>query len=235
VASTGGATTSGIDGRYELRMPVSPDPQTVTVSHPFWPETAPLYDIILGPTETRPFTWTLRPPDDAVANGEFEAGLRDWHSVGITPSVVTKPVHTGYFALALGGEGNTSFTTGVTQSMVITDSWEPVLSVWYNPVETNAADRFNVVVTTVTEAAGAAAPVTVTQVLTPSLNMPGWTLLAHRLGPVDSALSGSVAITFQLWHSGGNQDSILYLDEVSLGRTMGGPHKAYLPAVHRQY
>ena len=235
VASTGGATTSGIDGRYELRMPVSPDPQTVTVSHPFWPETAPLYDIILGPTETRPFTWTLRPPDDAVANGEFEAGLRDWHSVGITPSVVTKPVHTGYFALALGGEGNTPFTTGVTQSMVITDSWEPVLSVWYNPVETNAADRFNVVVTTVTEAAGAAAPVTVTQVLTPSLNMPGWTLLAHRLGPVDSALSGSVAITFQLWHSGGNQDSILYLDEVSLGRTMGGPHKAYLPAVHRQY
>ena len=236
-ADTGSSTRSGIDGRYELKMPGGPEPQTVSVSHPFWLATEPLYDVTLGPIETRPFTWTLRPPDDAVSNGEFEAGLEGWQPVGETPSVVADPVHTGHGALALGGAGDATFTTGVTQTAIITDSWEPVLSFWYNPVETDTDDRFNVVVTMVTEADGASAPVTVTHILTPSLDVPGWAHLAHRLGPPDVAFSGRATLTFQLWHSaGGNPAEIsLSLDEVSLGRTMGGPRKAYLPVVWKRY
>ena len=237
VAGTGNATSSDIDGRYELGMPGGLEPQTVAVSHPFWLATAPLYDVVLGPSETRPFTWTLRPPDDAVANGEFEAGLGDWRVVGVPPSVVSEPAHTGHLALKLSGEGDTTFTTGVTQSMEISSSWEPVVSFWYNPVEADAADRFRVVVTMVTEAARGAEPATVTLVLTPSLDLPGWTHVAQRLGPVDNTLSGRVTVAFQLWHSAGGNPaaSSLYLDEVSLGRTMGGPHKAYLPVAWRRY
>jgi len=237
VAGTGNATTSGIDGRYELKMPGGLEPQTVTVSHPFWPATAPLYDVTLGPIETRPFTWTLRPPDDAVTNGEFEAELEGWHPVGMAPSVVPEPVHTGHGALALGGTAGVTFTAGVTQSMVMTDSWEPVLSFWYNPAETDAGDRFNVVLTIVTQTTSATLPVTLTHVLTPALDTPGWTHLAHRLGPLDVALSGTVTLDLHLWHAAGSNPvtSTLYLDEVSLGRTMGGLHKAYVPVVWRRY
>jgi hypothetical protein len=237
VADTGNTTKSGIDGRYELNMPAGPEPQTVMVSHPFWLATAPLYDVTLGPIETRPFTWTLRPPDDAVTNGEFEAGLEGWHPVGLAPDVVAQPVHTGHSALKLGGTAGVTFTSGVTQSAVLTDSWEPVLSFWYNPVETGGDDRFNVVLTMVSQAAGAAQSVTVTQVLTPTLDVTGWTHLAHRLGPLDTALSGTVTLIFQLWHTPGSNPvtSILYLDEVSLGGTMGGPHKAYVPLVWKRH
>ena len=236
-ASTGYATTSGIDGRYELGMAGGLEPQTVTVSHPFWQAAAPLYDVTLGPIETRPFTWTLRPPDDAVTNGGFEAELEGWHPVGTAPSVVTEPVHTGHGALALGGTAGVTFTAGVTQSMVMTDSWEPVLSFWYNPAETDAGDRFNVVLTIVTQTTSATLPVQVTHVLTPPLEVPGWTHLAHRLGPLDVALSGTVTLDLHLWHAAGSNPvtSTLYLDEVSLGRTMGGPCKAYLPVVWKRY
>jgi hypothetical protein len=157
--------------------------------------------------------------------------------VGLAPDVVAQPVHTGHSALKLGGTAGVTFTSGVTQSAVLTDSWEPVLSFWYNPVETGGDDRFNVVLTMVSQAAGAAQSVTVTQVLTPTLDVTGWTHLAHRLGPLDTALSGTVTLIFQLWHTPGSNPvtSILYLDEVSLGGTMGGPHKAYVPLVWKRH
>jgi hypothetical protein len=236
-AGTGNATTSAIDGRYELKMPVSPDPQTVIVSHPFWLSPAPLYSVTLGLTDTLPFTWTLRSPDDAVTSGGFEAGLEGWQPVGSPPTVVTGPLHTGHGALALGGTTGVTFTAGVTQSAVLVDSWEPVLSFWYNPAETAAGDRFNVVLTVVSQTTTATLPVTLTYVLTPALDVPGWTHLAHRLGPLDVALSATVTLDFHLRHTPGSNPamSTLCLDEVSLGRTMGGPHKAYLPLVWKRY
>ncbi|MBN1136011.1 MAG: carboxypeptidase regulatory-like domain-containing protein [Anaerolineae bacterium] len=238
VAATGAAhtATSGLDGHFELNMPVSPDPHTVTVSHPFWLAPSPLYSVTLGLTETLPFTWTLRPPDDAVTNGEFEAGVEGWHSVGITPTVVNGPVHTGHGALALSGAAGVTLTAGVTQGVAITDSWEPVLSFWYNPTETAAGDRFNVFVTVVAQTISATLPVTLTHILTPALDTPGWTHLAYRLSPLDVALSATVTIDLRLWHAAGSNPvtSTLYLDEVSLGRTMGGPHKAYLPLVWKR-
>ncbi len=234
-AETAYTTTSSRDGCYRLGMLAWPDPQTVTISHHFWLAPAPLYSITLELTETLPFTWTLRPPDDAVTNGEFEAGLEGWHSVGITPTVVFQPVHTGYGALALGGAAGVTFTAGITQSVVITNSWEPVLSFWYNPADTAAGDRFNVMLTTVTQTLSTTLPLT--RVFTPSLDVPGWAHLAYHLGPLDVALSGTVTLDLQLWHAPGSNPvtSTLYLDEVSLGRAMGGPYKAYLPLAHKQY
>jgi len=237
VTGTTYTTTSGRDGYYELKMPAWLGPQAVTVSHPFWLATSPLYSVTLELIDTLPFTWTLRPPDDAVTNGEFEAGLAGWHSVGITPSIVTEPVHTGYSALALSGAAGVTLTAGVTQSVVITDSWEPALSFWYNPVGIGASDRFNVFLTVVTQTTSTTLPVTLTHILTPALDTPGWAHLAYHLGPPDIALSGTVDIRLQLWHtSGGNPvTSTLYLDEVSLGRATGGPYKAYLPLVQKSY
>jgi hypothetical protein len=237
VTGTAYATISGIDGRYELKMPVSPDPQAVTVSHPFWLAPAPLYSVTLGLTDTLPVSWTLRPPDDAISNGEFEAGLEGWHSVGITPSTVTEPVHTGHSALALGWAAGITFTAGVTQAVIITDSWEPVVSLWYNPAGTATDDRFNVFLTVVTQTTTATLPVTLTHLLTPALDVSGWTHLAYHLSPQDVALSGTVAIHFQLWHTPGGSSvtSTLYLDEVSMGRGTGGPYKAYLPLVQKSY
>ncbi len=106
VSGTTYATASGPGGRYELVLPAASGPLTFTVSHAAWLAPPPLYGLRFGPTETVEFTWTLRPPDDAVVNGQFESDLVGWSLLaadGLTPTVVTEPVHTGYGALALGG------------------------------------------------------------------------------------------------------------------------------------
>lgn len=201
ISDTVYATTSGYDGGYRLAAPPMPGPQAVVVSHPTWLAPAPVYSVTLGLTDTVTLTWTLRPPDDATVNGEFEAGLDGWSlivfeevsptigvtpTVLLTPTVVTEPVHTGRSALALGGAppvsqpvsvpltlggvpprrlpvtSPVSFTLGVTQTVVVTGAWEPVLSFWYRPVTTDTDDVFNVILTVVTQTLSPTVPITPT-------------------------------------------------------------------------
>jgi hypothetical protein len=232
ISGTGHATGSGAEGRFELKPPPSAAPQTVTVSHPIRLPPAPVYDVTLGLTETVTVTWTLRPPDDVVANGGFEGGLAAWTTLseqGIAPEVVDGPVHTGHHALALGGTAAVSSTTGVTQTSVLTDAWEPVLSFWYRPVTDDADDRFHVTLTVVTQTAGTTLPVTATHVFTPDLQGGAWQQAWYQAGLPDAALSGRVTVGFHLWNDGDAAVTTVYLDEVSLGSTPGGPHKVYLP------
>lgn len=233
------AAVSGPDGRYRLLFPATSEPLTFTVSHVAWPAPPPLSGLSFGPTETVAFTWTLRPPGDAVVNGQFEAGLDGWSLLavgGVTPTVVTEPVHTGYGALALSPPLTlpVQFATGVSQTVVLTDAWEPVLSFWYRPATPATADLLNVVLSVVTRTV-TTPPVTTTLILTPPLGVTGWRHLWTPVGPAERSLTATVTVRFWLNGDVGDGAAVVYLDEVSLGGTPGGPYKIYLPLVENKF
>jgi hypothetical protein len=240
ISGTSYTTTSGPDGRFEMEVLAWPDPQVITVSHSAWGAPAPVYGVTFEPFETKILTWTLLPPGDVVANGGFETDSDGWSLIaaqGVTPKVVAEPVHTGLGALALGGAPSpgllvsppVSITVGVTQAVVVTGAWEPALSFWYRPVSTDTDDLFNVVLTVVTESISTTLPVTTTRVFTPPLDADGWQHLWYYPGLPRAALTGTVTIRFQVWQDGDEAATTVFLDEVSLGATPGGPYGIYLP------
>jgi hypothetical protein len=239
ISDTTYTAVSGYDGRYRIRVLPSSVPRSVTVSHPRWLAPAPVHGVTFGPVEVVTLDWSLRPPDDAVDNGGFEEDLGGWSAFagpGAGPEVVADPVHTGLGALALGGTADVSYAAGVTQTAVLTGAWEPVLSFWYRPTTTDPYDdRFNVMLSVVTETARSKvsleAPsvsgVGVTRVFTPSLEGSDWQHLP--LYPLPEGLfTGTVTIQFEVWNDGDGAATTVYLDEVSLGATPGGPYKYYL-------
>lgn len=229
VSGTAYAATSAADGRYALDLPVLSGPQAVVVSHTGWLSPAPVFSLTFGPTETLALTWTLRPLDDAVVNGGFEAGLEGWTlfgEQGMLPRLVGGPVHTGRGALALGSDAPTSLTVGLSQVVTLTNAWEPALSFWYFPVGADPDERFNVVVSL---------PAGGSRVFTPALDLPGWQHRRYYPGPPGAALTSALTVSFQVWHDGDPLTTTVYLDEVSLGATPGGPFKHYLPLTLKQY
>ncbi len=232
ISGTTDATLSGTGGRFELRLSPSPTPQTITVSHPVRLAPAPVYGLTFGPTQTRALTWTLRPPDDGVVNGGFEAGLDGWAPIidqGVAPGVVNEPVHTGHHALALGGTAPAGLSVGVTQTVHLAGAWEPALSFWYHPGTPDGNDRFNVILTVVTQTLSPTLPATTTLVFTPSLDGDGWRHAWYYPGPPQATQFATVTIRFQVWDGGDGAATTVYLDEVSLGSTPGGPYRIYLP------
>jgi hypothetical protein len=252
ISATTYATVSGSGGRYALDLPAWSEPQAITVSHANWLAPPPVYGVTFGPTETVPITWTLRPPGDAVTNGGFESGLEGW--LVTTSEAVTEEIHTGHYALAMASALATSGTGAVSQTMVFTDAWEPALSFWYRSATTDTDDlTLNVVLTVVTQTISTTLPitplirtafpltgpitstlmVTSTYLFTPSLAAGGWQHQWYRVGPAEAYLTATVTVQFQAWHADDDGTGAVYVDEVSLGPTPGGPHKAYLPLVLR--
>jgi hypothetical protein len=255
ISGTAYSAVSDGNGYYRIRFLPMSGAHTVTVSHPYWLPPAPVYGVTFGPTETVILDWSLRPPDDAVDNGGFETELTGWSPIadgGVTPQVIADPVHTGHGALALGGNATASFTAGVSQTVALADSWEPALSFWYRPETTDTGDRFNVVLTVLTGTVssvlapqrdigagpgldGLLAPALAkTYVFTPSLGTPGWQHLPIGFGP-EGYLTGTVTIQLQVWNDGDGAHTTVYLDEISLGRTPGGPYRSYLPLLLRGF
>jgi hypothetical protein len=257
ISGTAYSTTSGAWGRYGMSVPSGPDIRTITVSHPLWQSPPPVYGVTFGPTDTVAITWTLRPLADALVNGQFEAGLDGWSVLGeeMNPTVVTEPVHSGLYALELGGALPMSGTAGVSQTLVLTDAWEPTLSFWYRPVAPDPDDLvLTVAVTVVTQAITptlpvtptirvaaplsepitSTVPVTTSYVFTPDLETGGWHHQWYPVGPPEAYLTATVTIEFQVWRSSDEGLMAVYLDETSLGATPGGPNKVYVPLVAKQ-
>jgi hypothetical protein len=264
VSSTEYVAMTDAHGGYELKLLPTENLLALTVSHPVWLAPAPVQGIALGPTETLTVPWVLRPPDDAIVNGGFEGTLAGWSSLGdvtMAPSLVPEPVHSGQHALALGGSSPAGFSTGLSQTVVLTGSWEPALSFWYQPEVTAADASFQVVLTVVTRTLAYGGPATATidtlggpgrsitepltstveasrtLVFTPPLQAEGWRHQWYSLGPSDRSFTGTATIEFHVGHvpAAAEATTAIYLDEVSLGRTAGGPWRIYLPSVTRSY
>jgi hypothetical protein len=256
ILGTSYTATNGQGGDYRIRLLPTSQAHTVAVEHPTWSAPAPVHGVTFGPAETVIIDWTLAPPDDGVANGGFESGLDGWSPQGEgggAPAVAADPIHTGYGALALSGQEGGATMAGVTQTVELAGSWEPALSLWYRPQSSDPDDRFNIVLTSVVEAAsptppvltphtGAQSPephanqaVTTTYVFTPSLASDGWQHVWYYPGPPEAYFTGTVMVHLRLEDDGDAAVTSVYLDEVSLGRTMGGPFRSYLPLVRKSH
>jgi hypothetical protein len=238
VALDGGyATTSQAGGTYSLTFPSPDEPVSLIASARGWSSPPPLFDLNLAPQESLAMTWTLSLPGDAIANGDFEAGLDDW-SVGSGVMAVGEPVHTGRVSATLTGSPSIA---SLGQTAVISGTWEPCLAFWYRPGAASAGDLFQVAVTVDggdpawAEPSVFAPPLSWSEVLTPSLAAGGWQFFSRRLGPADAAFSGTVTVEFRLLEDGQAPAAVLYLDEVRLAPTPGGPFKIYLPLLNRQF
>jgi hypothetical protein len=71
-------------------------------------------------------------------------------------------------------------------------------------------------------------------VISPTLDVADWQHVSLGAGS-EEYLTGTAVIEFQVWNDGDASATTVYLDEVSLGKTPGGPHKSYLPAILRRY
>jgi hypothetical protein len=235
-----------------LNTSPGPEPQTVTVRHPDWASPSPRHDLTFTLGETQLFTWTLRPLDDAVVNGEFEAGLEGWTveaAGGFGPTVATDSVHTGRLALALTDTGPgtaesltaSSLAAGVAQTVTLTNTWEPAISFWYRHSDVEASGQLDgealgnldLILTTVARP-GDDPAVTTTRVFTPDLNAGGWRHAWGYVGPANQAFTGTVALSLRLLSKTNPATGTVFVDEISLGATPGGPYRLYLPLARRE-
>jgi len=249
ISGTGFSAASGRGGNYEIWPMPSEEPRSIMVDYPAWLAPAPIHDVVFGPTDTFSLDWTLRPADDAVQNGGFESGLSGWSvSDGqeSRPVLVAAPVHTGRGAVALAGDAAPGSTTVMSQTIALSGSWEPALAFWYKPVGLAPyGDAFRVVLTVRTEMSDHVPEPAMmggsrswsdgrnglaevrSYILTPSLEATDWQHVSLTLA-AEGTFTGTVAVQFEM-RSGDAATATVYLDEVSLGRTPGGPYKSYLP------
>ncbi|MFB0535996.1 MAG: carboxypeptidase-like regulatory domain-containing protein [Anaerolineae bacterium] len=218
ISGTGSSTNTDSSGRYGLPLPAAGSYE-VTASHSVYsPPPAILIDVY-STTTTIPLTFTLRPPDDVVINGDFEGNLDGWTTTGTALTVVTSPLRSGDYSLAMGG------TSGITQTDSLVGMHEPTLSFWYKIVtsETDGDDSFQACLYQ-----NDPSDCVATFAVTPTADV-DWTHQWLALG-VGEVYTGPLGISFDLqWNGSG---TIVYLDEVSLGQ---GPYKIYLPLAVKGY
>jgi hypothetical protein len=216
--TTSSITTDG-SGYYGFPLPAAGSYQ-VTASHSAYRSPPAIAMEVYSTTTTLPLTFTLRPPDDVVLNGDFESGLSDWTTTGTAPAVVTSPLRSGDYSLAMSGDG------GITQTHPVSGMHEPTLSFWYKIVtsETDGDDSFQACLYQ-NDPSDCAATFTVT----PTADV-DWTHQWLALG-LNEVYTGPVGISFSL-EPDGSEPTTVYLDEVSLGK---GPYKVYLPLMVKGY
>lgn len=117
------STLSGSNGSYVLDTG-GPGDYYVTASGTGYNDAPPISATITADSNY-PITFTLRPTDDVVQNGDFESGLTGWNYTGSQPGSITSGHRSGNASLVL-----TSSVT-LTQANAVGGMVNPVLSFWY--------------------------------------------------------------------------------------------------------
>jgi hypothetical protein len=228
----GGQARTGIDGRYLLSLPPGREEVTLAAGAAGWLAPPPAQDVDVAQGQTVSVDWVLRPPDDTAVNGQFEQELAGWQvswDGGAPPEVVSEPVHTGLAALQLGSEAAPSHTAAVSQVALLSNAWEPALSMLYWPLEVDEGDLFALDLALAYQA-GPGEVVTTTWTVYPSLDTEGWAHFWTAAGPAGTAVTGTLDIRLRVADDGGGPTVVL-VDELSLGSTPGGPFRVFFPAV----
>lgn len=212
----------------------------------------PLDDVVInGGFETGSAGWTSTPSATWPVTAPVHTG-RGALALQLTPTF-TVPL-----SVTLAAPFSLPLTASLSQTVLLTDAWHPALSFWYQPASYGTGDRLNLVLTVVTQAvsttlpltprvtAGLAMPITepltttvtftTTRVFTPPLDAAGWQHFWVHPSLIRAALTGTLTIDFRLWLTRDEGLPLLvYLDEISLGSTPGGPLRFYLPLILRHY
>jgi hypothetical protein len=210
------STTTGSDGNFSLGLAGAGEYTFTVGAISNWtappPVTAPVQL-----NSTTYLSFTLRPPDDVISNGDFENGLTNWQVSGPAPTSVANGRRSGSYSLRLDD------TTVLSQTGLISASYQTVLSFWYKLEGSDGDDIFSAEILG-TDGLNSA------NTFTTSANgdwQQAW--LALNLTKV---YIGPVGARFSLTQAGPTQ-ATLYLDEVSLGSSWGGPNGTYLPLIFK--
>jgi hypothetical protein len=214
--SSNASTTTAEGGLFNLGV-AGAGQYTFTVSAPANWTAPPPVAIPVPLTGTQFLSFTLRPPDDTISNGDFENGLADWQVNGPTPASVNSGQRSGAASLRL------SDTVTMSQTDFIAGSYQPVLSFWYKIEAGDANNTFTA------ELLGTDNLIP-THSFVASTNS-NWQQVWLPLSGTD-VYTGPVGVRFSLTQAGGSQIKV-YLDEVSLGATWGGANATYLPLLSK--
>jgi hypothetical protein len=206
VSAGGSHTSSDKGGFYALQPPAYGPAYAVAVSASGYNAPPAISASVAGQTSLTPITFTLKPADDAISNGDFESDTGGWNKSGAGSAVI-------FSGGQRSGQASLRLTGPVTlaQSAALSNVYNPTLSFWYNL------------------AAGASLEVSLsqggmplaTQVL--DANPGSWQHAWLPLGLADQ-YSGALTVSFSL------DSGQVSVDEVSLGK---GPQTINLPIVVR--
>lgn len=227
-AETATATTSIGGGSYSLFTGPGEFSLTATISSGW---TSPVPVAVTVPlTGAARLTLTLRPPDNAILSGDFENSLDGWQTTLSDPQYLTANRRSGDYSLCLTETAELTYTTQVNAM------YAPVLSFWYR---VDGADGSRLTAQIFGPASLApTTPLTFTaatngwQFAWLPLNLrnaPGGT--GYFISPTN-VYSGEVGVRFSVTQAGA-PGTRFCLDEVSLGRSWGGPNKVLLPLISK--
>jgi hypothetical protein len=201
---TGHSAYSQPGGSYSLQPPVYGQVYSLTASAGGYGAPLPISAMVADPNSLALVTFTLKPPYDAILNGDFEADTGGW----------TMETEGAGSAALFGGDGRRSgdasleLTGPITLSQVadLHGVYNPDVAFWYKPGSGQLEVRLE---GDTVSAARALAGGTDWQF--------AWLDLRLR-----EVYSGTITVSFRL------ADGTAYLDEVSLG---SGPRRSHLPII----
>ncbi len=214
VSAGGNSATSDAFGFYALQPPSYGLLYAVTANASGYNSPPPISAIVASQSSLTPITFTLKPANDAVKNGDFESDTAGWTTSGAgSAAVINEDYHSGSAGLRLAGP------VTLTQTVPISGVYNPTLSFWHN-LDLLGSGSFQV-------SLSQGEMLLASRVFTHSTTVPsmasGWQHGWLSIGQF-RPFTGSLTVGFQL---GGGQ---VLLDEVSLG---DGPHAIFLPVVFR--
>lgn len=210
------STVTDRTGHYQIALPgIGSYGLTVSKAGYASPPAVPF--TVEADTIVVPINLTVRPPVEAVDDGDFEGSLSaHWTASGSPlPQVQDQEVRSGAKSLELCNAATVN-QSRVEQSFSVTGMYKPVLSFYAKipqggPLSVGRTEPDPVALPPITGA------------------YPDWT---HFHIPLDvgEVYTGTLGISFEASASSNMQ---VYIDEVSVGRSPGGPNKTYCPVIFK--
>ena len=219
ISGTATSMVTNGTGHYQLAVPgVGSYALTADVNS----RTIPAVPFTVGSdTFVVPITLTVRPADDAVVDGDFEGTLGSAWTVSGSPAPQTQAVHVRSGARSLQlRDATAAGQSRIQQSVTVAGMYQPRLSFYATIPQIGSSDHV-LIVRSVPE------PSTILLTLTGSY--PDWTHFSVPLGVGDD-YTGALVVFFQAEQAVTSAMQV-YLDEIGIGHTLGGPNKTYAPVV----
>jgi hypothetical protein len=211
VAVIGANTSSTTTGFYALQPPAYGQVYTLTASASAYQSPPTISGSVADANSVTPITFTLKPANDAINNGDFESDTSNWTVSGTGSTAIFSGEHrSGQASLAI------TDTITLSQTVTVANVYNPTLSFWHNP-SLGGSESLEV---SISQGGTVLASTSVTQSATTK-----WQHTWLALGR-SQPTTGTLTVSFQL--SGGR----VSLDEVSLG---DGPRLIYLPIIMANY
>jgi hypothetical protein len=159
---------------------------------------------------------TMRPVgnNQAISNGDFETDLSGWQVSGGV-AVTDTDNHSGQGSMAISGAGT------VSQSNVITNVFNPLLSFWYKSDTTFSAELIGA-----TAGSNQLHSQAISALRTATIPAAAdWTFASLDMGDTET-ITAEMGVNFSLSGPTGT----VYIDEVSIAE---GPLRSYLPVIFR--